>query len=260
MNRLPPLVQQATLSGPASSAPPVSVEFGQVQRSSKHVAPHALFLPMHYEPNYGYPLLVWLHGPGDDERQLQRVMPLISLRNYVAVGPRGVSAVKGRRGVDWRQQSHDIDMAEASVFHCIETVTERYNVAPHRIFLAGFSTGGTMAFRLGLRHPDRFAGVLSLGGAFPSGQMPLARLQLARQLPLFIAQGRDDESYSVDRSCDELRLFHSAGLSVTVRQYPCGEELTTHMLSDMDRWIMELVTGVNQSAQAETPSFGGEHN
>jgi len=33
-------------------------------------------------------------------------------------------------------------------------------------------------------------------------------------------------------------LFHAAGMSVDLRQYPCGEELTTNMLSDMDRWIM----------------------
>ena len=47
-----------------------------------------LFVPLHYEPNYAYPLIVWLHGAQDDERQLKRVMPFISLRNYVAVAPR----------------------------------------------------------------------------------------------------------------------------------------------------------------------------
>ncbi len=261
MNRLPPLVQQGATSHAAGAfEPPVAVEFGQIQRPTRHSVPHALFVPMHYEPNYPYPLLVWLHGPGDDERQLQRIMPLISLRNYLAVGPRATANIKGRRGFEWRQHAHDIDAAETAVFNCIDLVTERFNVAPQRVFLAGFSTGGTMAFRLGLRHPQRFAGVLSLGGSFPSGNMPLARLSQARKLPLFIAHGRDAENYSVEQSCDELRLFHSAGLSVTLRQYPCGEELTTHMLSDMDRWIMEQVTGIEHTPAPEAPSFGSEHN
>ena len=52
---------------------------------------HALFAPMHYEPGYAYPLIVWLHGTGGDQRQLQRVMPLVSMRNYVAITPRGIS-------------------------------------------------------------------------------------------------------------------------------------------------------------------------
>lgn len=261
MNRLPPLVQPT--ASPLSTGafePPVAVEFGQFQRTTGHATPHALFVPMHYEPNYAYPLLVWLHGPGDDERQLQRIMPLVSLRNYVAVGPRATANIKGRKGMEWRQSERDIDAAEAAVFSCIDQVTDRFNVAPHRIFLAGYSTGGTMAFRLGLRHPQQFAGVLSLGGSFPSGNMPLARLSQARKLPLFIAQGRDADNYSIDRSCDELRLFHSAGLSVTLRQYPCGDELTTHMLSDMDRWIMERVTGIEHTPAPETSAFDNEHN
>jgi phospholipase/carboxylesterase len=261
MNRLPPLMQQAASPrSPASSQPTVALEFGQIQCDARHATPHALFVPMHYEPNYAYPLLVWLHGPGDDERQLQRIMPLVSLRNYVAIGPRAPGKIPGSRGHDWRQEEADIDVAETSIFNCIDLISARFHVAPHRIFVAGFGSGGTMAFRIGLRNPQRFAGALSLGGAFPSGHMPLARLTHARKLPLFIAHGRDAEHYSIDRSCDELRLFHSAGLSVTLRQYPCGDELTTHMLSDMDRWMMELVTGVDQGSSADTPSFGNEYN
>ena len=41
-------------------------------------------------------------------------------------------------------------------------------------------------------------------------------------------------------------LFHAAGMSVTLRQYPCGDELTTQMLRDLDVWLMEQVTGVAQ--------------
>jgi phospholipase/carboxylesterase len=40
-------------------------------------------------------------------------------------------------------------------------------------------------------------------------------------------------------------LFHSAGMVVSVRQYPCGDELTTQMLHDADVWMMERVTGIN---------------
>ena len=52
--------------------------------------PHALFAPMHYTPGYAYPLIVWLHGHGGDERQLQRVMPSVSMQNYMAVALRGI--------------------------------------------------------------------------------------------------------------------------------------------------------------------------
>ena len=53
-------------------------------------SPRAVFAPLHYTPKYDYPLIVWLHGPGGDQRQLLRIMPVVSLRNYIAVAPQGI--------------------------------------------------------------------------------------------------------------------------------------------------------------------------
>jgi len=64
---------------------------------------------------------------------------------------------------------------------------------------------------------------------------------------------RDSETYSVDQVCDELALFHAAGMSVTLRQYPCGDELTTQMLRDLDVWLMEQVTGVSTTEPQDAP-------
>ena len=58
---------------------------------------HALFAPIHYEPGYAYPLIVWLHGCGGDERQLRQLMPLLSLRNYLAVARAGCRCPARRR-------------------------------------------------------------------------------------------------------------------------------------------------------------------
>ena len=215
----------------------------------------AWFVPHHYEPNYAYPLLVWLHGPGDDQRQLGRIMPYLSTQNYVAAGPFGCSPpLPGELGVRWSQTPHAIEQAEQRVWDAIDLARDRYHIAADRIFLAGFQCGGTMALRIGLQHPQRFAGVLSIGGAFPEGLSPLARLRQIRELPIFIAQGRDSLEYPLQQSCDELRLFHAAALHVTLRQYPCADELTTAMLSDVNAWLMEQVTGVSQESSDEVHS------
>ncbi len=205
---------------------------------------HALFGPLHYESAYGYPLVVWLHGPEGDEQQLRRIMPLVSMRNYVAVAPRGTVAADaetGQGGYRWRQSDDHILLAEQRVFECIELAKHRFNVAPSRIFLAGYAEGGTMAYRVALNHPRRFAGVMSLGGAFPAGDCPLRYLNEARRLPLLLSTGRDSTCYSEAMVCHDLRLLHSAGMSVTLRQYPCGDELAGNMLSDIDGWLMEQI-------------------
>jgi phospholipase/carboxylesterase len=45
-----------------------------------------------------------------------------------------------------------------------------------------------------------------------------------------------------------LRLLHVAGCTVALRQYPGGDNLTSNMLSDLDRWVMELVCSGNATS------------
>lgn len=237
------------------------VEQGVLQTASRDGCVHTFFLPLHYEKNYSYPLLIWLHSDSDDQRQLQRVMPLISMRNYVAVAPRGNCIDGGeKRSFGWQQTPRAIELSEQSVLDCVELARDRFNVAPKRIFVAGYRSGGTMALRLGLQNPEIFAGALSVGGPFPQGNAPLLHLDRARQLPLFIAQGRQSESYPISQACEELRLFHAAGMCVTLRQYPGGDELTTKILSDMDDWLMEQVTGQPSSPQEDSPRISDDVN
>jgi phospholipase/carboxylesterase len=207
-------------------------------------APYALFAPLHYEPGYAYPLIVWLHGDGNDERQLMRVMPEISMRNYVAVAPRGLGpfATAGLPGYRWRPTEEHDDAAAQRVDECIELARERFNIARQRIFLAGFDGGGSMAFRLAFDQPQRFAGVLSLCGSFPARRAAFGNLLAIRRLPVFLTAGRYSTEYASPEVCENLRMLHSAGVSITLRQYPGGQELSRQMLGDMDRWIIDQIT------------------
>jgi phospholipase/carboxylesterase len=156
----------------------------------------------------------------------------------------------GNKGFYWQQTKGDITLAEERILDSVAAARERFNICATRIFVAGAACGGTMA----LRAPERFAGAVSICGPFPTGWVPLVDIKRARQLPLFIAHGRDDQRYTVERTCDELRLFFTAGLSVVLRQYPSGDEVTSRMLSDMDAWIMEQVTGI-QAVRPQLPPF-----
>ncbi len=242
MNRIQPSVRPPQF-GPAQR----EWDLGSARSSTvTRDVPHVLFAPQHYEPNYAYPLIVWLHGPADDEQQLPRIMPIVSMRNYVAVAPRGVccgvSAQSHREQLRWLESADAAARAEQRVLDSIEIAWSKYHIAPKRIFVAGFDTGGTMAFHVAMNYPERFAGVLSFGGPFPAGKKPFRHLDRARRLAVFLAAGRDSTCYPPKHVCDDLRLLHSAGLSITLRQYPCRQELRPQMLRDMDRWVIEQIT------------------
>lgn len=236
----PPLVEKGYVSGGVFTS-----EAGALQA--------ALFTPLHYEANYAYPLLIWLHGPGENELQLRRLMPLLSLRNYVAVGLRGTMRDAQALRPDsytWSQQPAHVSQAAERLAAGMALACQRFHVHPRRMFVAGFGTGGTMAYRLALLYPDRFAGVLSLCGEFPRGQGALRRFHAARRLAVFVGCGRYSTLYSDAMAAEDLRLLFAAGMQVELRQYPCRQELCPAMLTDMDRWIMGHVTGETAGAAA----------
>jgi phospholipase/carboxylesterase len=205
---------------------------------------------LHYEAGYAYPLLVWLHGDGGDERQLQFVMKHISLRNYVSAAPRGTASAAddffddaeyGQDGYLWRQDDDHIFLAQERILDCVAEARKHYNVHPDRVFLAGYQSGGTMALRIALSDPSRFAGAISMCGPLPSGGSPLGRLIHARRVPVLIASGLSDPAYPQRQMADDLRLLHTAGFITTLRLYPGADELTDLMLDDLNRWVMEHV-------------------
>lgn len=202
--------------------------------------PTVTFVPLHYEPNYAYPLLVWLHAPGEDERQLLRVMPTLSLRNYVAVAVRG-SVSFGRDGLPkegfyWDSTTYETSFS--AVLEAVASVRQRYHIASNRIYLVGCGEGGTMAQRLVLRNPSCFNGVVSLGGAVPEDMMLLENFRELRHVRFFYALSRSSRAFSVESVCDNLRVLYAAGVRLTLRNYPGAQPIQAEMLKDVNRWVM----------------------
>jgi phospholipase/carboxylesterase len=193
------------------------------------------------------PLVQWLHGSEGDEQQIRHIMPQLSMRNYVAIAPRGTCEIRtdeicvGRHTYAWRQSADAIDEAESRVLDCIAISGRRFNIHEKRVFLAGVGCGGTMALRTAWNHPDRFAGVATFGGPLPVQNRPLRNVNALRALPCFVATGRTSQQYPEPEVCRDLRLLHTAGCTVALRQYPCGDDLTTTMLGDLNRWMMDIV-------------------
>jgi phospholipase/carboxylesterase len=246
MNRLALDTEIASVtSSPAGFATPnerISRRFRDERRETG--APHTTFTPVHYEKNYAYPLVVWLHGTAGNEHELRQVMPLVSMRNYVGVAPRGTWIDPRKRGrYGWRQDSDSIELAQARIASCVSLAKQRFNIHEKRIFLVGHGSGGTMAVRVAWNEPHRYAGAVAINGPLPTRFCPLHRVNEIRRIPCLLASSRESGTYPDRRVCSDLRLLHAAGCTVALRIYPGGDELTTTMLSDLNRWLMELVCG-----------------
>jgi phospholipase/carboxylesterase len=205
-----------------------------------------LFIPAGYEKNYAYPLLVFLHDDQQSAGTLHRIMPEISVQNYVgaAFASPGSSTSPGSSPSigSWSQDERGVADSMDGLQHCLENAVRRLNINRDKVFLVGAGSGGRMALRLALTCPEKVAGVISLNGELPNARCLLGRLKSARHVPVFLAHYRTSGRYTEQTLCENLLLLHSGGFSVTMRQYPCDDLGCQQVFRDLNQWVMELVT------------------
>lgn len=194
-----------------------------------------LFVPRNYEPNYAYPLLIWITTQRKDPR-FPEAMPILSPQNYIglhASAPTGQGDGTIERGalIEWSQQLKQeiLELAEWIRIH------------PQRIFLVGSGEAGTIALQLGLFQPDWFAGIAALNSRYPVGAKTLERFRDLPGLRVFLAGGLRDRVVPVSEVREGARLLHTTGVDVTLRTYDQGHLLTRRILLDLDRWVLNSI-------------------
>jgi phospholipase/carboxylesterase len=248
-----------------------AVQSSRVEGSCR--LPEARSIPDHYEPNYAYPLLVLFHGRGQDEHGILGSFAGLSRRNYVGLAMRGPEVVHrdGQpRGHGWgeafgrpvrsggfreagpgpretvRRYVEDgwvdeVDRVEQATFQAIRDLRRGVHVHSERIFLVGVGEGAAVAFRIGLAHPERFAGVVSINGWLPGGA-PLVRVRACRSLRMLVVHGEWNSRTPVGVARRDVRTLRAGGLRVAFQSYPCAHRVTRPMLADVDTWVMRQCT------------------
>ncbi len=207
----------------------------------------ALFVPENYEPNYAYPLIIWLHGAGGNERELQSVMDGISPQNYLGMAFRGSLPSLDRvpYGWGWSQSDRALMQFENKLYHSVRQLRREYNIHSERILLAGFDQGATLAQRLLLDRPEWFAGAAAFCGPFPNVKTPLLRFRGLQGKRLLLGTGSHDRVALPGEMMRTRRLLHAAGMEVSTTLSDSAHELTPEMLRELNHWAMgSLCTNV----------------
>jgi phospholipase/carboxylesterase len=203
--------------------------------------PVRTFLPIHYEPRYAYPLLVWFHGEGGNEEQMLRLAPRLSRRNFIGISLRAPVCMGPRphgQGWSWADGAH-ASLVEDYLLRAVEQTRRRHHVHSERIYLAGYGDGAAAAYRLALTFPEKLAGVVALNGVLPRVNRPLLRMPDVRTLRVFIGHGIANAIVPLSLARADQRLLYAAGVDVEMHTYPTTHKLHPDMLRDLNRWIIE---------------------
>jgi len=114
------------------------------------VQPFGVALPGDFDRSRRWPLLVLLHGQGLFKPYQCRARPE---RGMIVVAP------QGRGGMDYKF------VGETDVLRAVDEASRLFPVDPDRVYLAGNSMGGTGAWHVATRFPDRFAAIMPVSGS-----------------------------------------------------------------------------------------------
>jgi phospholipase/carboxylesterase len=205
-------------------------------------------LPERFDTSRTYALLVALHGRGGTAAGLAPAFSSFAAVPILVAVPQGEYRVPGA-GYSWFYLTDDRGLwAEhdtVSARRLLDLVTDiraRYRVGT--VFVLGFSQGASMAYTLGLLHPEIVSGVLAVSGYPPEvdqeGSIVHAPdVEGARHVGLFIAHGRDDVLVGREVFTAQRDFFASRGYAVTSFEFDGGHQLTPALLDRVRRWILE---------------------
>jgi phospholipase/carboxylesterase len=202
-----------------------------------------IYLPENYEPNYPYPLILWLNGWEHTQQELLGLMPKLSDRNYMGTSVCG-HGVGDRFSVNVGPEPLTdtvLELIESRICETVAEIRSEYNLHTERVLLAGVGHQGTRAMQLLLRHPDWYGGAAVFGGRFPSLQPSSDDCEDYQGKPVLVGMRTADLRFPTARTVDAARELHSAGMNVAVRVYDVGDEITPKMLADMNHWIASTV-------------------
>jgi poly(hydroxyalkanoate) depolymerase family esterase len=132
---------------------------------------YRLFKPPGVDRRERLPLVVMLHGCGQDARGLSassRMNHVAARERFLVLYPEQDRFSNAQGCWNWYDTRNGRAFAEAeSIDAAIRQVCQTQPVDPERIALAGLSAGASMAALLATRHPERFRAVAMHSGIAP---------------------------------------------------------------------------------------------
>ena len=199
--------------------------------------------------------VIWLHGLGADGNDFVPLVEQLQLPADTGIrfifphAPvRPITLNQGYRMRGWydfyglspddREDEAGIREASAAIAQlCRQQVAQ--GIQSQRIILAGFSQGGAVALHCGLRYPEPLAGIMALSTYLCLPQQLAAQISpAARNTPVFMAHGRQDDILAYDFGKHSADRLVAAGVTLEWHGYDMGHAVSPAEIADIRRWLL----------------------
>lgn len=169
-------------------------------------------LPVGFAAGTPYPLVVGLHGCGDSAKNFVTwaVAPYDQRATQAHIGV----SIGGRDGGCW-----DLGQDEAKVLEVVADVRQMFFVHQKKVTLAGYSSGGMLAYYTGMRNAYTFAGILIENSGLPFADQTDAVLAAAEwKLNVAMSVHLGDANFTIAATRGDRDRLQGAGFPVQFRE------------------------------------------
>lgn len=206
--------------------------------------------------------VIWLHGLGADgsdfvpvvgELGLEGLPGMPSIRFVFPHAPQmPVTCNGGYVMPSWydifsldvnsrRIDENGICQSRQAIRQLIARENER-GIPCQRIFIAGFSQGGAVAYTTALTHPEALAGVIALSTYIPSPALLADEATPANKtIPVFAAHGSEDEVVSPILGEKAREWLRQHDYAVQWHEYPMPHSVCLEEIGDIGAWLRKIL-------------------
>ncbi|PID29657.1 MAG: phospholipase [Candidatus Cloacimonadota bacterium] len=228
-------------------------ELTQICKDGKE-RPFIVYTPSSLDKSRSNPLLVFMHGAVSSPFLKKDPLEYMKKSDLLKVAEEGgfyLMFSYGQKGATWFDNT-GIDM----VLKEIEATEKKFNINSGKIFLSGFSDGGSGVFCISMKEPFKFAGFIPMNGSIAIAQK-FGKFNFfmgnTNNIPFYIINTTKDQLYplnQIEPTVDYLKKFNS---NVKFRS-PKGN----HEMSYIDDEKSNIVNFINNNSRGEVKSISWE--
>ena len=206
--------------------------------------------------------VIWLHGLGADGSDFVPIVPELGLPAAPAVRfifPHAphmpVTCNGGYVMRAWYDiislESNARRIDEAGIIASRETIRgliefeKSRGIPVDRIFIAGFSQGGAVAYTTALTHPEKLAGVIALSTYIPSPALLTEESAAAnRSTPIFAAHGTGDDVVSPALGLAARKLLTDRGYAIEWHEYAMPHSVCLEEVKAIGGWLVKRMRSI----------------
>ena len=202
--------------------------------------------------------VIWMHGLGADGNDFVPIVKELNLSGcpgvrfifpHAATMPVTINGGYVMRawydilGTDIakREDETGLRVSQKRIEQLIEREKTR-GIPANRIILAGFSQGCAMALQVGLRFPEKLAGLLCLSGYVPLRDTVASERHSANQdTPIYLAHGRADPVIPMQRAEQSRDLLLQLGYKLEWHEYMMQHSVCAEEVEDISTWLQTVL-------------------